>query len=347
MVKKKTTRKSTKSKSTGVKARLNKVTRKHQLIVLCVIIAAALLIPLTMLVYGTMRLSSSDNTSSVPQISTVNAASDTATSAQVKAKMKVFSSATVYSLQGMNFNQGDPAKDYLKGMFEKAPYNRIKVNYPASLAKDSISKGVTLLDKHLRATKGNIIVIGQSQGAQVASHWMRKYANDKNAPGADRLMFILTGNPTSSRGGYVIGKKEVGGTTGVATPTTTKWRIIDVARRYDGWADGQKRSEYWANKNSDAGRSSDHHKYYTVNLYDSTHTVWTNGNTLYVLTKETSMPMWSSEKWVPEYVRTAMQAHIEKAYDRPAHDPKVVVKSTPWWDFYWKSVMGLWGIQYK
>ncbi len=258
-------------------------------------------------------------------------------------KLKIPASGTVLTLSGLNFNLYNDQPKKFQGIFSKPPYKMIKVNYPASIASNSIKKGVLKLDALLKTTPGTLIVLAQSQGAQVASHWMREHANDPEAPSAKRLTFILTGNPLRSTGGYAIGKKEIGGTIGQPTPTYTKWSIIDVARRYDGWADWVKdEGNSRAVKNADAGKRSLHLRYDEVDIKDPTHTIWKKGNTTYVLTQEKVLPMWEDTIPPPESVISQMRAHIESAYIRPKNDPKVEVIPTESW--FWRTVMKVWGI---
>jgi len=130
-------------------------------------------------------------------------------------------------------------------------------------------------------------------------------------------MFILTGNPLRSAGGYIIGRKEVGGTTGIATPTDTPWKIIDVARRYDGWADWvQDEENKLAVKNANKGKMTIHTKYDIVDFYSPSHTVWTTDNTTYVLTREEELPVLKGKSVSPEEINTT-RAKIEAAYHRP------------------------------
>lgn len=250
---------------------------------------------------------------------------------------------TVLTLSGLNYNLYESMPPKLLGIFNKPPYTMEKVEYPASLASDSITKGVASLNAKLRSTPGHKIVLGMSQGSQVASRWMREFANDPTAPGAGDVTFILLGNPLRSTGGYIIGRTEVGGTTGLPTPTNTKWPIIDVARRYDGWADWVKdQSNQWAVDNANAGKSKKHNDYNSVNLYASTHTIWKSGNTTYVLTKEDDLPLWDRNSDYPLGVRTAMRAHIERAYTRPANDPKVQL--IPIESPEWENQLREWGV---
>lgn len=201
--------------------------------------------------------------------------------------IQIPASGTVLTLNGMNFNLTDYVDDQFGGMFKRAPYERVKVDYPASLFPDSIEKGVAALDRHIKSTPGPKIILAHSQGAQVASRWMREHANDPDAPPPGEVTFILTGNPLRSTGtGRAVakGSKEVDGRVAQPTPTDTPWPIIDVARREDGWAN-------WALDESDTaavaaakrGMFLAHPHYEQVRLDDPTNAVWRTGNTTYVL----------------------------------------------------------------
>ncbi len=258
-------------------------------------------------------------------------------------KLKIPASGTVFTLSGLNFNLYNSQPEKLKGIFKGPSYKLIQIKYPASLASNSISKGVTMLDNYLKTTPGQKIVLAHSQGAQVASHWMREHANDPEAPGKNKVTFILTGNPLRSTGGYIIGRKEVGGTVGKPTPTHTKWPIIDISRRYDGWSDWVKDvNNKWAVKNANEGKKSYHMDYSNIDVKDPTHTIWKKGNTTYVLTKEELLPMWEGLIPPPESVISQMRAYIESGYVRPKNDPKVEVIPTDNW--FWRTVMKVWGI---
>lgn len=253
-------------------------------------------------------------------------------------------SATVLTLNGLNLNLTNYVPDQFHGMFNKPPYKIVKVDYPASFKSNSISTGVANLNSMLRSTRGQKIVLAHSQGAQVASRWMREHARDPGAPKPGELTFILTGNPLRSYGpGYIVDRKEVGGTTGSPTPTDTPWPIIDVARRYDGWADWPSNTQnIEAVTNADRGKFTVHPHYDVVNFYDKTHTVWKNGNTTYILTKETTLPLMKGESSLPADVVAVIRARIESAYHRPSNDPKPPLKMPS--DPYWSSQMQAWGL---
>lgn len=241
-------------------------------------------------------------------------------------RLPVPAEATVLTLSGLNFNLTRYMPRQFQGAFARPPYVLREVHYPASLAHDSISKGVFALDAALRGAKGPIIVMAHSQGAQVATHWMRAHANDDTAPPADRLVFILTGNPLRAEGGRGIGRREVGGTIGPPTPTDTRWTVIDVARRYDGWADWPAdETNRRAVDNARAGMRLLHTHYDEVSLRDKSHTVWTRGTTTFVLTRE-NLPILRSIVLAggpgDQAGRRAMRDEIERAYRRPPGDQR-------------------------
>ncbi len=224
--------------------------------------------------------------------------------------------ATVLALPGMDFHLANNMPKQFQGYFSKSPYKMSVVDYPRSASSTSISTGVKNLNTALRSTSGKIIVLAYSQGAQVASNWMRQYADDASAPSPAKLTFILFGNPYRAVGGAGIGKLTWDGTLGYATRTDTPWHIVDVARRYDGWADWpQDTKNSDATKNATAGKLSLHVHYGEVNINDPTHTVWTKGNTTFVLTKESGLPIYANKSVTADQI-TAMRKHIESAYNR-------------------------------
>lgn len=252
-------------------------------------------------------------------------------------------SATVLALPGMDFHLKNDVNAQLGGLFTRSPYTFKLVDYPRSSSPTSISRGVSNLDAAIKRTAGVKIVFGYSQGAQVASDWMRQHANDPNTPGANELVFVLTGNPYRSTGGYGIGRKTWDGTNGQATPTDTRWHIIDIARRYEGWADWPNDSKNsWAARNANAGKKEYHQHYDVVNLFDAKNTAWTYRNTTYILTHE-DLPMWLDKTNIPSGVKAEMQRYIETAYKRPANDPKVSTQKIG--DWYWSIMLKIWGVK--
>jgi hypothetical protein len=258
-----------------------------------------------------------------------------AAAASTSADIQLPAVATVFTLRGMNVRgtSYDPMPKQYGGMFAKAPYTMVALNYSAAWNRTSITEGVQMLDAALASTPGDIIVMAHSEGAQVASRWMRTYANDPTrAALASRVTFLLSGNPLRSSqggGGQMIGLWENDGTRALATPTTTPWPIIDVARRWDGWADWpDDTTNKVAVRNATIGMTLFHANYNNVNVYDPANTVWHNGNTTYVLTHENKPPLITSYfRADPNFV-SVVRGQIEAAYHRPPNDIPVPVVPT-------------------
>jgi PE-PPE domain len=164
---------------------------------------------------------------------------------------------------------------WLSGIFEQIPYFQVRVDYPADMDADSISTGVKRLDELIRGAEGTIVVLAQSQGAQVASTWLDEFSWDTNVPGPERLQFVLTGNPLRHDTGRLVGGFVVGGGRGKATRTDTRHQVIDVAREHDGWAI----SKPWRDMRQQWGRIWDHSRYQGVDLATPPLTEETVGNT--------------------------------------------------------------------
>ena len=76
-------------------------------------------------------------------------------------------------------------------------------------------------------------MFGYSAGADIATHWLVQHGNDPSAPSPNDLSFVLIGNSDHPDGGVfptLFGPAS-------ATPTYTKYKVTEIARQYDGWAD--------------------------------------------------------------------------------------------------------------
>lgn len=113
----------------------------------------------------------------------------------------------------------------------------IAVPTAANLTVNAIPDAAVELDNAIYETltaPGEVIVLAHSQGAQVASEWLRRYANaDPN-----RVRFVLTGNPERQFYGYAANKPKwvpPGNIRGL-TPNNTAYRVLDIGRESDRWA---------------------------------------------------------------------------------------------------------------
>lgn len=212
---------------------------------------------------------------------------------------------TVLTLEPLDFNVlGNTLRFQLRGK-PCAGDKVVKVDYPASFAKDSINEGVEALDRALRSFTGPKLVFGHSQGAQVASRWLRRNADKEVIPD---VRFLLIGNPLRKYGGFIVGKPEVGGEIGLPTPNDTPYPVTDVTVQYDGWSDipTKKRPSLLAKLNATVGKNGRHcYGYVTADIDDPKRKTFVENTTWYVL-----LPGKPVIPFVP-------QSLIEKSYARP------------------------------
>lgn len=221
------------------------------------------------------------------------------------AKADPLPTTTVLTLEPLDFNLGGNTLIWELQGKPCAGRPVVKVDYPASLARDSIDNGVSALDALIDATPGPKLVFGHSQGAQVASRWLRTHAGDPDAPPAEELSFLLIGNPLRKYGGFIIGKPEVGGAIGLPTPNDTRYSVTDIALQYDGWADTPTKPGALAALNALEGQFARHSRgYFSADPDDPNRKTYQENTTTYVL-----LP-------APPLISGA-QSDIEASYSRP------------------------------
>ena len=195
---------------------------------------------------------------------------------------------TVLTLSGLTYNIVDIMGDVLQGFANSPGHIRKAIIYPAAADAQSIPAGVALLDDAIRTTPGKLVVLGHSQGAQVAGQWLREFAGRPDAPPPDRLSFILIGNPERRLGGRT-GRKGLDGNPIQPTPDNTQYQVTDITRRWDGWGNADDWPDLDAG-NPDIerrlaqGRGADHIGYNVVSLGDPAMQVRAKvGNTTYLV----------------------------------------------------------------
>ena len=252
------------------------------------------------------------------------------------AQINLPASATVFTLRGRGFGAFTPDRMPVEygGIFSQAPYTMQALKY-GQWGLGAFAKGVQILDDALMSTSGSIIVMAHSEGSEIASRWIREYADDPvRAAMAGRVTFLLSGNPVRSGSGYLVGGFEGDGQIGVATPTNSPWAIVDVARRWDGWADWPADpTDRWAVAEAKAGKNTSHLWYSKVDLYSSQNTVWRQGNTTFVLTHEDELQILKKYRDAPADFVSAVRAEVEAGYNRPSADipvPVQQIQSAQW-----------------
>lgn len=228
----------------------------------------------------------------------------------------------------------------------------VKDDYPASpyvlgLAGPTMDASTDTADANLQriamALRGRLVVVGLSQGAIGATKTLKSYAaNPGTAQSPDRISFVLVGNP--GRKGTGIAGQNAGfynplvGLTYIQTPDDTAYHVDDIARQYDGFADGvytvKDLPSLLAFTNSVAGIAVIHPYYNGVDPSAPTTLVKTVGNTNYYLIPTERVPLLAGVYAVSDLfgknglptqivnqINTALKAEIEKAYDRSGYHP--------------------------
>jgi pimeloyl-ACP methyl ester carboxylesterase len=212
---------------------------------------------------------------------------------------------TVLTLEPLDYNLGGNTLVLELRGEPCAGHPVVKVDYPASLGRNSIDDGVNALDALIHSTPGPKLVFGHSQGAQVASRWLRTHADGPDAPPAEELSFLFIGNPLRKYGGFIVGRPEVDGVIGVPTRNDTRYAVTDIALQYDGWADMPTRPGDPAGLNALKGKFARHSQgYFTADANDPNRKIYQENTTTYVL-----LP-------APPVIQSP-QADIEAFYSRP------------------------------
>lgn len=236
------------------------------------------------LAFGTTPTNSSGSPSSSQQPSSSSSVRPGATgqpqTLRSNSSTSTTSTISVLTIGGLDLGI-NKAVNYMKSVcqgFAVRPGNtQVQVKYPATLdvtgdnPRGSIQTGATNLDKLIRSTPGQKIVLGYSQGAQVVGAWLRRYAYSPDAPSPKELSFILIGNPEREYGQRPWARKK--------TPNDTQYTIRDVTNKYDNFGDFTGKQE------AEGRQASTHLKYWDVNCYDDPNAqiVKVVGNYTYVL----------------------------------------------------------------
>lgn len=128
---------------------------------------------------------------------------------------------------------------HLKGELFRTPYQEVKIPYKnLPLSNKYAQGGVDMLDDYLHRYVGTrILVVGHSMGAQVIYKWLRQEAETSDISPYE-VTFICTGNLERKYNGFPPGGDYPGGVDGSGLPDGAwGYRVIDIARQYDFWAD--------------------------------------------------------------------------------------------------------------
>lgn len=218
-------------------------------------------------------------------------------------------------------------------------------NYPRSMGAftgkgdplfdSSVGTGAANLDALITSAKvSGAIGFGYSQGATVATKWLRDHANgkDPNAPAADKTSFVMIGNPNRPNGGILARAPKLhipilGVTFNGATPDT-QYKVTDVVRQYDLFGDFPiDPLNVLSVLNVLAGAGSIHGDYTNVDVHDPNNWVEQHGNTTYIMQYAQQLPLLQplrkmaaaqgkTQTPVLDAVEPVMRYLVELGYDR-------------------------------
>ena len=126
----------------------------------------------------------------------------------------------------------------LRGTILNSDDTLINIGYTNQPGEANIADGVSKLDAKITDTRGEKLVFAYSEGAQVATRWLREHNADSDVPTGD-MSFLMIGNAERKFGGMIHdldGFSSIADTGGLPS-AKVRWPITDFCRQYDGWAD--------------------------------------------------------------------------------------------------------------
>lgn len=229
-----------------------------------------------------------------------------------------------------------PMRDtFLRGELFKPPYVPVKVPYVNIPLEVFANGGKKKLDTYLHRYVGRrILVVGYSEGAQVIYKWLREDGPTSDIDPSE-VTFISVANPERKYGGIPGGGDYPGGEGGTGLPEDTPYKVIDIARQYDFWADHPTDTENAvAMRNVDPkgngfGVGSPVHGDYTRVSPNPGHPMnfaLTEGTVTYVWSPTYPAPIIDDADFFATTTALAprddvLRTEIEAAYDRPVTIP--------------------------
>jgi hypothetical protein len=192
------------------------------------------------------------------------------------------------------------------------------VNIPAA---PNVNGGADVLDNMLHTTEGQVLVVGYSEGAEVADAWLRRYGPTSDVdPG--RVSFLLVGDPEASINGCISIGLCRAGYGGKGFPPETRYSGTVFARQCDFYADAPNDPGNDAARNNRTAAKSHgglfdghtvgvHNDYTGVGLHDPTNRSTQVGNWTYMTAW--TFPVPAAKQDVDD---AALRPQIESGYRR-------------------------------
>lgn len=189
------------------------------------------------------------------------------------------------------------------------------VDYNSGVSEGAEEDGLRALRAAFGVTAPPTVVVGFSQGATIATHWLQETAGSADAPAPEDLSFVLAANPKRKYGGV---------RSGFAEPTPhTEYDVVDIAIEYDGAADfPTDPRNLLALANALAGFAYFHIPgYNNIDLETADKLVWKEGNTTYVLIRRENLPLLVPLRMLgldelADALNGPLKEAIDEAYDR-------------------------------
>lgn len=198
---------------------------------------------------------------------------------------------------------------------EASGHSCTSVDYNAGVSASAEEDGLRALRAAFGVTAPPTVVVGFSQGATIATHWLQQTAGSADAPAPEDLSFVLAANPKRKYGGV---------RSGFAEPTPhTEYDVVDIAIEYDGAADFPTNPlNLLALANALAGFAYFHVPgYNNIDLETADKLVWKEGNTTYVLIRRENLPLLEPLRRLgldelADALNGPLKKAIDAAYDR-------------------------------
>ncbi len=212
-------------------------------------------------------------------------------------------------------------QNWCGGQLFKDPYTRKDIRYQnwaplLPFAQAAANKVITEAQK-----PGQKIFFGHSMGAEVLCLVLRMNPDIST----EDNVFVLTGNPERKYGGMLTSPINIANPAygGVGFPNDTPFRVWDVARQYDRYADFPTVNVRQAVANNEAGGGI-HMNYTDVRVGDPNNARFVEGNVTYEFVP--TFPMPSVVKPFKPLKRQALEdaqqrPTVEKGYTRPFQVP--------------------------
>lgn len=170
--------------------------------------------------------------------------------------------------------------------------NTVVVPYVNIPAAPNVNSGADLLDNMLHTNGGQVLVVGYSEGAEVADAWLRRYGPTSDVDPA-RVSFLLVGDPEAAINGCISLGLCRAGYGGKGFPADTRYSGTVFARQYDFYADAPNDPGNEAARNNRTSAKSRgglfsgrivgvHNDYTGVGLHDPTNRSTQVGNWTYM-----------------------------------------------------------------